>query len=485
MAVHLSNLIESILNPNRRFRTLDGIYGVRNGDGEPAMTLCELTVDFDMVWNGAEYTLRCFRTPDSDRSGDLRELSVYTRYIECGFITPHLYLEDEMLVFDTADRPVYVDVVLQQKPVGLRLDHYLSETAAKGDREAIRGLMNEFSGIAEWLTTNDFSHRNICSRNIYVTSGAELKLVNYCRGSRKRSHEDLLSLGTLTAALYIASCQPELYGEIIHDKTLKVSGFRKLTAIIADLMSGEEAGALKELLALLATGAEVPGEELCRAISRVAKTPPRSYEALENIAARLRSRNAAANGNADTGKYSFMGMMHDMMMRVFDGTQWFYVDKHGGRALPGSFVNAGDFSEGRAAVETAEGYGLIDLNGRFVIGPHCDDIEWDSMHNVAIVTADGQSGLYNREGRPLTGLIYDQILPGNEGMFPVRRDGKYGFIRRDGLMAIRPQFDDAFGFRDGFARVSIANREFLIDANGNPIDNIRQKTIPAEPVSFI
>lgn len=484
MAIHLSNIIESILNPNSRFRTLDGIYGVRDKDGEPAMTLGELTADFDTVWNGGEYTLRCFLRPDGGRNDELREISVYTSNIECGFLLPHLYLDGEMLVFDTADDPVWIDVMLQQKPGGQRLDRYLSEIADTGDSEAIHALTDKLAGIAEWLTNNDFSHRNICSRHIYVSPGEGLKLVNYSRGSRKRSHDDLLSIGALTAALYIAACQPELYREIVHDKTLKVSGLRKLTATIADLMDQEDAEALKDLLAFVSAGSEASGENLCRAIRRVASTLPRSYETLEKIAEQLRSRNAAKGKAAERGKYSFIGMMHDMVMRVFDGTEWSYVDRHGERAFPGSFVGAGDFSEGRAVVETTDGYGLIGLDGRFLIEPQCDDIEWDSINNVAIVTVDGQSGLYGREGQPLTGLIYDQILSGGEGLFPVRKNGKYGYIGRDGMMAIRPQFDDAFGFRNGFARVAIGNHEFLIDATGKQIDNIREKTTIEEPVGL-
>ena len=474
MAIHLSNIIESILNPNGRFRTLDGIYGIRNGDGEPAMTLSELTADFDTVWNGGEYTLRCFLCPNG-RNGELGDLSVFTRHIECAFLLPHLFLEGEMLVFDTADKPVWVDVVLQEKPGGQRLDHYLKEIAGKGDRKTIHAMMDELSGMAEWLTANDFSHRNICSRHIYVTPGKGLKLVNYIHGSRKRSHDDLLSLGALSAALYIASCQPELYSEIIHDKILKISGLRKLTAMIADIMSQENADELKELIALLSAGNETPGEDLCHAIRRMASTRPRSYKALENIVAQLRSNNA--KDSVDHGKYNFIGPMQDMVMRVFDGTEWFYIDRYGNRAFPGSFVSATDFSEGRAVVETKKGYGLIDLNGKFVIEPRYDDIDWDSINNVAIVTADGQSGLYSREGQQHTGLIYDQILAGSEGLFPARRNGKYSFIRRDGLMMIRPQFDDAYSFSNGFARVRVGNHEFLIDHNGSPIDDIRQKTV--------
>lgn len=479
MNIALSNLIESILNPNGRFRTLSGIYAVRKDDGEPSMTLSELTVRFDTVWNGCEYTLKYFLYPDAERNSSLRELSVYTEHIECRHLTPYIYLENEMLVFDMLENAGYVDVVLQRKPAGSRLDMYLSEIASSGDREAIWSLLVELADVAEWLSVNDFSHNNICTRNLYASPGGGLVLSNYSRGARTRSHTDLVSLGVLAAALYIAACQPELYHVMIHEKALKITGLRKLMTDIAEVMNDSDAEELKDLLAHLKIDGGAAAKDLCRSIRKLASARPQSYAALENIASQLRNRHEKAD-SPNREKYTFIGKMHDMVMRAFDGSKWFYIDKRGGAAIPGYFVSACDFSEGRAVVETDEGYGMIDLNGRFVIEPHCDDVEWDSTNNVAIVTVNGQSGLYSREGESLTGLIYDQILAGCEGLFSVRKNGKYGFIRRDGVMVIRPHFDDAFGFRNGAARVRTLNREYLIDRDGQIIDDIPQKTVLEE-----
>lgn len=383
-----------------------------------------------------------------------------------------------MLVFDTADRAEYADVLLQRKPVGVRLDKCLAEAAEEGNAAAFGLALGGLAEAAQWFAGNDFAHHNICSKNIYAAPDGGLTLVNYCRASHNKSHNDLAAFGALAAALYVAACQPELYSEIIHEKILKTTGLRKLMQLIADIMADEDAVELKDLLAMLAAGDGVSGDDLCRAIGRVVSAPLRSYGALANIAAHL-SSNTRGNGAADTEKYGFIGPMCDMMMRVSDGREWLYIDKHGSMAIPGRFAGAGDFAEGRAVVETPEGYGLIDLTGRYVIEPQCDDIKWDSIANVAVVTVDGRSGLYSREGEPLTGLIYDQILPGAEGLFPVRIGGKYGYVRRDGVMAVRPQFDDAFGFRGGFARVSTANREFLIDTDGRRIDDVQTEAVKA------
>lgn len=476
MDINISNLIESITNPNGRFRTLDGIYVVRTSGGDPSMAVGERTVRFDTVWNGAEYTMKCFLRTDGVQNRALKEISLYTEHIECRHLTPYMFLEDEMLVFDDFDTPGYVDVVLQRKPSGERLDRHMTRIAASGEQNAIWELIGRLSDMAEWLCGNDFSHGNICAGNIY-TAGSDLVLINYSQASRTRSYEDLTAVGSLAAALCMSACQPELYGEMIHEKILTTKELSKLTHVIANIMYGCGIAELDDLLTALTADEKVPDASLCAAIRRLASARPRRVAALGKIAETMRK-----NGEEPSvEKYAFIGPMQDMVMRVSDGTRWFYIDNHGDMAFAGYFASADDFCEGRAVVETAEGYGLIDLAGNFVIPPRYDDMEWDGANNVAIATCEGLSGLYSREGETLTGLIYDQILPASEGMFPVRKNGKYGFIRRDGIMAIKPRFDDAFGFRDGFARVSNGNRQFLINTEGCVIDNIPQKTVLHKP----
>ena len=462
------------MNPNGRFRTLDGIYAVRTGDGEPVMTLGEGTAHVTVMWRGEEHTLQCLLRNDEIRRTALEEVALYTERIECPYLVPQSFHAQELLVFDTADRPVRVDVTLQRAPRGQRLDAWLAEVAGRGDAEAVHALAGAVADVAQWLAANDFGHGRVSARSIYVTAENGLVLTDYRRASRRRSPDDLAALGSLAAALYAVACQPEIYGEIVRDNLLKMSRLHKFASVIADIMDGEEdAAQLKELLTAVAQS-NGTGEELCRAMRGLASTPVRNYRSLGEIAARAGQRGGGETSAANIAeKYIFMGRVQDGVMRALDSNGWIYIDRHGCQAIPGRFVGADDFAEGRASVETEEGHGLIDRDGRFVIGPQHEDVEWDSVHNVAIVTSGGLSGLYSRDGEPLTGFIYDHILSGNEGMFPVRCGMKYGYLNRDGRMVIRPQYDDAFGFRDGMARVRSANRELVIDPSGHCIDVIQ------------
>jgi len=328
--------------------------------------------------------------------------------------------------------------------------------------------------VAQWLAANDFGHRRISARSVYVTSENGLILTDYRRASRRRSPDDFTTLGSLAAALYAVACQPEIYGEIVRDNLLKTNRLHKLASILADIMEEEkDAAELKELLTAVAQS-DSTSEELCHALRCLASTPVRNYRSLGEIAARVGQRGSGEPSAADIAeKYIFMGRMQEGVIRALDGGGWLYIDRHGRQAIPGRFVCVDDFSEGRAAVETEAGHGLIDRDGRFVIEPQHEDVEWDSVHNVAIVTSGGLSGLYSRDGESLTGFIYDHILSGNEGMFPVRCGTKYGYMNRDGRIVIRPQYDDAFGFNKGMARVRSGNRELVIDPSGHRIATIQ------------
>src|SRR5438270_284384 len=51
-------------------------------------------------------------------------------------------------------------------------------------------------------------------------------------------------------------------------------------------------------------------------------------------------------------------------------------------------------------------------------------------------------------------------------LYPVKINGKFGYINRSGKVAIQPQFDDAEEFADGYAPVKLANRWGYVDSGG-------------------
>jgi len=54
-------------------------------------------------------------------------------------------------------------------------------------------------------------------------------------------------------------------------------------------------------------------------------------------------------------------------------------------------------------------------------------------------------------------------------LFPVARDGLWGYIDRNGTLAIAPQFDGVDEFHDGIAKVRSHGQALFIDMSGKPI----------------
>src|SRR5689334_9183231 len=55
---------------------------------------------------------------------------------------------------------------------------------------------------------------------------------------------------------------------------------------------------------------------------------------------------------------------------------------------------------------------------------------------------------------------------GSTALYPVKVNGKYGYINKSAKVVIRPQFDQAEQFSEGYAAVEMGNSWGYIDRNG-------------------
>ncbi len=64
-------------------------------------------------------------------------------------------------------------------------------------------------------------------------------------------------------------------------------------------------------------------------------------------------------------------------------------------------------------------------------------------------------------------LLYTQAgTQESRSFFPVLQSGKWGYIDKTGTVVIKPQFDYAYNFYEGLARVKIGKRSGFIDRTG-------------------
>lgn len=467
MYLSINNISESVKNPSGLFATLAGIYAICDKAGEPILATHDRSVEFLVNYNKQEYTLSCLFGADCD-SQRLRDVSMLTRLSESPFLSPYIYLENELTVFDNNDTPHQIDVVLSRRPEGKTLREVIEQLHTQSGNY-VPLLMQGLSSLAGWMCEHNFAHGHITLNNIIISPSLQPVLINY--GSKLGSplRADIAALAKFTAILYTAACAPESFERFTTNHAINSENIAAYVGLFSDVCDKQPF--LREVMNAVNGGADVPA--ICKALADLAATQPQFCDRVSQNIDRIHGATPAVKNAAQVqeklARYKFVGEMQDMMIRVFDGERWHFLNKNGEKVISGDFLNADDFSEGRAVVEVASGFGLIDSHGNFVVEPLYDDIEWDADDNVAIVTKDGMSGLISRTGEQITGLIYDIILKPSEELLAAKKNGLFGYIRKSGSTAIGFMFDDAFGFENGIARVKLKGRDILIDRDGNQI----------------
>ena len=176
---------------------------------------------------------------------------------------------------------------------------------------------------------------------------------------------------------------------------------------------------------------------------------------------------------------------------------WGFIDTSGRFAIPPRFDSheyASSFSEGLAKITTHGSSGFIDHSGKFVIGPiFLDAMDFsDGMSRVIIdgpcrfdfgdpcsqgqvippsEKADGpvpqcKFTFADKTGRLIGDMRFDGAHSFSEGLAAVKIGNLWGYIHKDGTMAIPPRFEDTSGFSAGLAAVRVNGRYGYIDTSG-------------------
>jgi hypothetical protein len=128
-----------------------------------------------------------------------------------------------------------------------------------------------------------------------------------------------------------------------------------------------------------------------------------------------------------------------------------------------------NYVEGKLIVKKNKKYGFIDIKGNIVI-----PLEYDTINNFNedhcfgkiinayfVVNASGNRTLINYHDIDHIGIL-------NEGLAPIKIDGKHGFIDSLGNMKIEPQYLSVGFFNNGICNVKTMNDNWgYIDKTGN------------------
>ncbi|MEM7101904.1 MAG: WG repeat-containing protein [Bacteroidota bacterium] len=142
-----------------------------------------------------------------------------------------------------------------------------------------------------------------------------------------------------------------------------------------------------------------------------------------------------------------------------------------GEIVPPKYDEIKSFSNGYARVFTKLGFnydwGLIDKSGKEII-PLGEESMLDYAEGLVPVKKDNKWGFMDLESNWMIDPIFSFVSPFKNGFAPAKFNDLWGYIDKNGEWTIKPQFADAQSFNNGLAVVKKkhSKAEYLIDRKG-------------------
>ena len=178
------------------------------------------------------------------------------------------------------------------------------------------------------------------------------------------------------------------------------------------------------------------------------------------------------------------------------GHRWGFIDTSGKLVIPYQFEDAGNFTEGLAAVRKGERWGYINKNGDSIIRPIFKGA-WAFNYGVArVLTFDNKIGFIDKKGKWAIMPRYENASDFSEGLAIIETEKGFNYIDTDGNIVINGDFEQATNFNDGIAKVKVNGKFVLspkyqritIQKNGFIIcesgDKIQVKNIKGENIAL-
>lgn len=168
-----------------------------------------------------------------------------------------------------------------------------------------------------------------------------------------------------------------------------------------------------------------------------------------------------------TPVYEETGDFHQNMAAVKQNGKWGYINFAGRMMISLQFDEAGDFSDGIAPVKHNGLWGYIGLDGRFVVLPSYREAHALS-EGLGLVKGYNQIGFVDKKGEIVFHRadwfeardFYDGLAAVKVSSKVKRRSvGRWGYMDTQGRFVIAPQFDWAWEFNGGLARVGFEKND--------------------------
>lgn len=131
-------------------------------------------------------------------------------------------------------------------------------------------------------------------------------------------------------------------------------------------------------------------------------------------------------------EYNFVNPFENGLAYVKNNGKEFFITKQNLK-LHGDFEAINIFSEGLASAKKNEKWGFIDEEGKFVISPKYDEVDYFRPNGLCVVTRNGRSGFINKNGDEIIPIIYDEAYQEmKDKNVIVKKNGKWTVFDNSG-----------------------------------------------------
>ncbi|MCC8019839.1 MAG: WG repeat-containing protein [Rikenellaceae bacterium] len=462
----ISQYAGSVSDPAGLTRTLGEFIAERDYYGEVRIRTGNNACVFSVTCADRKLMLKCYIRPRND----LRAIYDYITGSGDKMFPDVRFLPDELLVFDHFGTGAYYDVVCGEWANGFTLDTEIRRACRENNRSRLTRLSETFDRLAFELLRREWAHGDIKPENIIVGPDGSMSLIDfdglYFPDNPAPSHTEVGTPGYQHPAR-----DESTYGKYIDDYPLALISvsIRALAADPslygrynrADILllnpAGISAGtcpAYGEVKTVLAHAGDFGHYRLALLL----RNPHPRLEGLEGVFERIIR----------------LPVLHSRAV-VYTGDHLFgYADSEpadgGTILLDAIFDEACEFREDAALVTLCGERKLLSVSGKYLFGNlGYQDIKPFS-EGLAAIRIDGLWGYIDRDGAMAVEPRFDAAGSMHCGFAVVSSGGRWGYVGRDGKMLTDFIFDRAFGFRNGFAEAYTGDKLFNIDTRGNIIE---------------
>lgn len=158
-----------------------------------------------------------------------------------------------------------------------------------------------------------------------------------------------------------------------------------------------------------------------------------------------------------------------------------FIDRSGKTALTlgAEIETATGFKEGRARVQISGKPAYINKEGKVVINASQFSESYTFSDGLALVSQvvkdEEKYGFIDKDGKVAITPQFEGAGPFYDGMAMIRMDKKYGFINKEGKIVITPQFESAREFSEGLCPVQQGELWGFVDEAGKFVINPQYK----------